>query len=494
MKTSIYRLILGILLFSPLSCTEHFQEVNTNPNGVTDSDPAFIFASGARASFRSGIAGAYDYRIAAQMAHYYVGVNNDHFNDQYLQDLSGESYEALYDSEYASKLRYFNDVLRLTAPGGEYEDKLQYAVADAMAVMSYSILTDAFGSIPDFEGGFGNDNLLLPSYDDQETIYQDLLQRLTDDITALKTATTTVNLLDQDPVFKDDPVKWSKFVNSLRLRLAMRIRHVDQITASNYITQSLEEPLMESNADNAVSFNVDGDNSSLFSPWFGTFDFWNFRMSDKVITQLTSTNDPRLAIYANPITGGIYKGMVNGLIDSKFASEVNKPYSSPGQWLVGKAAPTILMSAGEIAFLQAECALFNLGGTDANAHYQRGIDLSLKKVGVAQEDIDTFLATEIGTLTGTQEEQFEQIGKQMWLTLAPNFTEAYNYMRRTGYPVIPLRDGINTSLGDTEGELPSRVLYPLSEKLTNETNVQEAINSIGGQDILKTRVWWDVRR
>lgn len=186
--------------------------------------------------------------------------------------------------------------------------------------------------------------------------------------------------------------------------------------------------------------------------------------------------------------------MVNGLTDSKFATEVKKQYSFPGEWLVGKAAPTILMSAGEIAFLQAECALFGLGGTDANADYRRGIELSLEKVGIPQEDIETFLATEICTLSGTQEEQFEQIGTQMWLALAPNFTEAYAYMRRTGYPVIPLRDGINTSLGDTDGELPSRVLYPLSEKLTNETNVQDAINSIGGQDILKTRVWWDVRR
>ncbi|MCK5102034.1 MAG: SusD/RagB family nutrient-binding outer membrane lipoprotein, partial [Cyclobacteriaceae bacterium] len=75
-----------------------------------------------------------------------------------------------------------------------------------------------------------------------------------------------------------------------------------------------------------------------------------------------------------------------------------------------------------------------------------------------------------------------------------NFTEAYAAMRRTGYPVIPARDGITTTLGVTNGELPSRIIYPLSEKLTNNPNVEKAIDGMGGDDVLATRVWWDVRR
>ncbi|MCK5703753.1 MAG: SusD/RagB family nutrient-binding outer membrane lipoprotein, partial [Cyclobacteriaceae bacterium] len=155
---------------------------------------------------------------------------------------------------------------------------------------------------------------------------------------------------------------------------------------------------------------------------------------------------------------------------------------------------TYLMTAAEMAFLQAECALFNLGGTDANAHYRRGIELTMRRVGVSEEDITAFLDTEVATLSGSQEEQFEQIGTQLWLSLAPNFTEAYAAMRRTGYPVIPTRDGITTTLGVTNGELPSRIIYPLSEKLTNNPNVEKAIDGMGGDDVLSTKVWWDVRR
>ena len=108
--------------------------------------------------------------------------------------------------------------------------------------------------------------------------------------------------------------------------------------------------------------------------------------------------------------------------------------------------------------------------------------------------VDVFLASETGSLSGSTEEQFEQICTQMWLAFAPNLSEAYSMMRRTGYPNIPIRDGVVTDKGDTDGELPSRLIYPLSEKLRNGENVDEAINNLDGGDELKSRVWWDVKR
>jgi hypothetical protein len=274
----------------------------------------------------------------------------------------------------------------------------------------------------------------------------------------------------------------------------MRMRFVEPTKANGIITECLSDPLLSLNIHNTVSVNVDGENSQLFSPWHSTFDFWNFRISDRIVTQLSSTNDPRLSIYAKPKKDGTYEGFVNGLVDDIFGVEINMEHSFPGDYLVSKNTNTYLMTAAEIAFLQAECALFNLGGTDANGHYRRGIELTMRRVGVPEDEIAAFMATDIAILSGTQEEQFEQIGTQLWLSFAPNFTQSYASMRRTGYPVIPKRDGVITTLGLTNGELPSRVIYPLSEKLTNNTNVEEAIEGMGGEDVLTTRVWWDVRR
>jgi hypothetical protein len=493
MKKYILLLISFIFLFGMNACDDRFEEVNTNPNGISDVDPAHLFATAARSNFRSGIT-SFDYQLAGQMAHIYVGVFVERFIDQYQQDLSGSIYESLYNTVYQEQIRYYNEILMLTGPGMEKEHPMQYAVADIMAVLSFSKLTDAFGDIPYYNGGQGNMGELSPVYDSQQDIYLDMIERLTTSIETLKQADGTVGLIGQDPIYDDDPDLWIRFANSLRFRLAMRMRHVEPNIAGSMITECLGEPLLTSNEHNAVQYGIDGDNSQLFSPWYGTFSYYNFRISDRVVSQLDSTNDPRLSIFAAPMSDGTYKGFVNGLTEDVFSTVIDLEHSYPGEYLVGKAAPTYLMDAAEIAFLQAECALFGLGGSDANTHYRNGIALALRKVGVSVQDLATFMATPIATLSGTQEEQFDQICTQMWLAFIPNTAEAYSMMRRTGYPVIPIRDGVITDKGDTEGELPSRLIYPLSEKLRNGENVQKAIDNLDGGDELKSRVWWDVRR
>jgi hypothetical protein len=496
-RSSIMRytsIITGLLLIFILNaCDDRFQEVNTNPNGISDVDPAHLFATAARAQFRSGIT-PYDYQMAGQIGHIFTGVFVERFIDQYEQDLSGSTYESLYNTVYQSLIRYYNEILLLTGPGMEKENAFQYAVADVMAVLSFSKLTDAFGDIPYFNGGLGVIGEMKPAYDSQETIYLDMIERLRMDIETLKQADVSVGLIGQDPIFKDDPELWLRFANSLRLRLAMRMRHVEPATAAEIITECLAEPLLTSNLHNAVQLGIEGDNSQLFSPWYGSFSYYNFRISDRVVTRLESTNDPRLPIYATQISDSTYKGFQNGLVEEVFSEEIQLEHSFPGEHLVGQGAPTYLMTAAEITFLQAECALFSLGGTDADTHYRNGIRLAMQRVGVAPEDIAAFLETETASLSGTQEEQFEQICEQMWLAFIPNTAEAYAMMRRTGYPHIPERDGIVTDRGDTEGELPSRLIYPLSEKQRNTENVQKAINDLPGGDELKSRVWWDVRR
>lgn len=496
--------LLAFFTIGMLACNERFEEVNTNPNGISDVNPSHLFAKGVRESFRNGIQGGYGYKVASTLGHYYVPIQVDRYIDTYAQDLTGDLYESLFGSEYQGKLKYYNEIMALTGPGMEKEDAFQYAIADVMAVLSYAQLTDAYGSVPYFEGAFGNTGILSPVYDTQDVIYADMISRLGEDIETLKNAIGKPELEIQDPIYGGNSDYWVRFANSLRLRLAMRMRHVVPNEASTVITACFSEPLLELNEHNVVSYNIDGGNSALYSPWYSHWQFYKYRISDRLVSHLSSTNDPRLPIFATQMSDGTYKGLVNGLVEKIFGEVVNEERSYPADYLVGKAAPTYLMTTAEMAFLKAECALFGLGdpeGKGANEHYREGIRLAMNRLsqspefdGVSTEDIDAFLATPLATLNGTQEEQFEQIGTQMWLALVPNFPQAYAYMRRTGYPAIPKRDGVTTSLGDTDGVLPSRILYPLSEKLSNNHNVKEAVKTLGGDDVSTTRLWWDVRR
>jgi hypothetical protein len=110
------------------------------------------------------------------------------------------------------------------------------------------------------------------------------------------------------------------------------------------------------------------------------------------------------------------------------------------------------------------------------------------------EDINAWLSTNPqANLTGTSEQKFEQIGNQAWIGFIPNFNEAWNAIKRTGYPVIPRRTNSTIySLGVTDGYLPKRFKYSSAEYLNNNANVSEAVNNQGA-DLIDTPVWWDVR-
>ena len=58
--TSILTGILFILILN--ACDDRLTEVNTNPNGISDVDPSHLFATAARAQFRSGIS-PFDYQV-----------------------------------------------------------------------------------------------------------------------------------------------------------------------------------------------------------------------------------------------------------------------------------------------------------------------------------------------------------------------------------------------------------------------------------------------
>jgi hypothetical protein len=76
-----------------------------------------------------------------------------------------------------------------------------------------------------------------------------------------------------------------------------------------------------------------------------------------------------------------------------------------------------------------------------------------------------------------------------------NNYEAYNVVRRTGYPVIPVRTGLETpqlDVGLTNGTLPRRIQYPVTEITLNVDNCAEAI-ARQGANLMTTKIWWDAK-
>lgn len=494
MKTVKYLVLLSALLLGMISCDEKMKEMNTDPLSLSDLPDEFLFTTAVRQAFGGGdFISSFHMRFASQYAHIYVTNSENRAADSYKDFHTQDIYKEMFSTIFVGSLRYINEVLVMTSEG-KNPDSVRNAMANIVAVVNFAQATDCWGDIPYFEGAMGTKGILYPKYDRQQVIYPDLLERLRLAMVTLKKAGPGDGYKGCDPVYNNDISKWIRFANSMRFRLAMKIRFVDEVTAAKVITECMSDPLMESNDQNFELKRQESENGELYNPWFDIRKYQNFKMSEKFTNWLTATNDPRLRVFVEPNSKGEYKGVLNGLNDQAYSLVDWTSISNPMPVLYSKSLSQYLMCASEIWFLRAEAALFKLGPGDPGQLYKEGIRTNMQLWKIDPDTIQKFLDNEPeATLYSTQENMFRQIGTQMWIAYIPNFTEAWTNIRRTGYPEIPQRtDEVVYALGVTNGILPKRFRYASSEYLNNLSNVTEA-NQQQGPDKIDTPVWWDVR-
>ncbi|WKN32669.1 SusD/RagB family nutrient-binding outer membrane lipoprotein [Porifericola rhodea] len=511
------------------SCTDDFTDLNTDPKNLTVDNlsqseygavvkaamyaPAFL-PNSARGPFQltqslfSDIYGGYFATTAP---------NFD--SDKFI--LVGGWLNGAFNYFYGSaapQIKYAED---FAAENG-YE--LENAMMKVWRVWSYHRITDFWGPIPYSQ--FGNGERSVP-YDSQQEIYQDFFTTLNEAIPVLQSnAGTTSFLGSNDLLYGGNVDQWIRFANTLRLRLAMRVKYVDPALSKTEAEKSAAAPLLEANEDIASIATSAPD----FTNPYNTITQWGeFRMSADMESILKGYEDPRVAFYAAPAAdpdpsddpSGVefpYEGMRNGQskVDKQginfnaLASDMAEAYTE-----AGAAGPAfVVMNAAESYFLRAEGALegWNMGGT-AQSLYEQGIVVSHEQYGLDGSNLsgDAYVASANtpasfdGTVpaasevpvafnaAGSKEQQLEQIITQKWISIYPNSQEAWAEKRRTGYPTF--YDRLNTdNPAIPVNTVPRRVPFVDGEFTTNANAVNEAISSkLGGPDNGATKLWWDAK-
>lgn len=504
MKTrlkNIYKAILAIVLVLGLSsCTDRWEEMNSDPNKLEDLPDEYLFTSTLRNTFTDQLTHTHVVH-AGQYAHIMVGEAKYRDFDKYYGAGSDDYSEILFRGIYRNAIKNITEVLHLTSEG-TYENKYRNAQAQIIAVVNFAKITDLFGDIPYSEAGMGKQGITQPVYDSQEDIYSDMVERLKNAIATLRNPEASSHIYPEsfDPMYGGDIENWICFANSLRLRLSMRARFADAQKYEPVIAECLNESLIEENSQNPVLDNQASDDPVLYNYWNNYViayenGEYTFLWSNKFITTLENTNDPRLSFFATRNNDGIFLGMPNGLSDSKFPSWQQSNTSVPSADFFAKDQPYYLITAAEIWLLKAEAALFGIATGDANLHYQNGIIAAMEQWAIHSDSISHYIANESeATLYGDTENQFRQIATQLWISSLPNSMESWNTIRRTGYPEIVQRTGPDYSQGITNGYMPSRLFYPSQvERSINGLNMNEAISRMPAGDKIDSRLWWDVR-
>lgn len=516
LKSIIYGMATGaILLGSTVSCTNDFEEINTDPNkmNVGELHPSGMFEALFHGMARQQTSYTYSWNdeLAQFTANTGLGSQNVH---RYL------IIDTNWSSFWNNYAKYGANAVHMYQLAEKYEDNACKAMAMTIKAYLMSNLTDLFGDIPYTEAFRNNEGIMTPKFDSQKEVYQAIFADL-EKANELYAEKPEFDKPTIDLMYNGDMSLWRKFNNSLYLRLLMRVSGRDsEMGVSRKIQEIVNNPsdypLISSNAESAMIHNTGVD------PYYNFFRPINktksdFTTSSYHITQnfinLTllsagadTEEDPRLTIWAEPANEATgWKGTVAGchptdqkVIDAN-TSRLNYDV------LVQDNAPAYLLDYSEVEFCLAEAAIKGMiegGEAAARSHYEKAVTASCLKWGqldylpaevadkirMDQNVIDEFLS---GKLAGwdQNDDKVALIANQKYLSLFWVGFEAYHELRRTSYPRVIIGPG--TAFNDYE--LPQRMGYPSTTMGTNGDNAKEALQRMGGENTMRTPVWWSYK-
>lgn len=479
-----YGLALALMLLTS-SCTDTFDEMNVDPNNPTSIKAQFLLPYALERSIDRYWGGRTRFeRINLDGAELWMQhlTRNIYSNEGDNYGVSPAFYNNNWQSFFNDGLLNFQRIIRESGPEGSSPNPNFEGVAMVMRAWTFSVLTDCWGAIPYSEAMKGTDGQpnYTPAYDTQEKIYAGLLDEL-------KLANEKLNPagpgIQGDILYNGNILRWKRFANSLRLRLANRQAAKKSAESRAIMREILADPakypLMAGNDDNALLRHTATLPSN--NEWHqvivqdGRTD-WN--VSSTLVDKLTALQDARLTVFASPNRDGKYLGHPNGLPDA-IATTFLGSSSTIGSFFTRPEAPSIVMTFAELNFILAEAALDGDITGDAKTYFDRGVTASFEQYGLKATP-DYF--TRMGAVTR------EKVLEQKWIALFGQGIEAWTEYRRTGLPVLPPRDP--RAVFENDGVLPTRLPYPATEYSLNKANIDKGITLNGGKDDMKTKLWW----
>lgn len=423
----------------------------------------------------------------------------------YSADIWSGLYSVLNNLQEIINLNSDEATKDLVTANGAGRNATQIAISRVLKSYTFYALTDIFGDVPynsygsddpDFQALQQNPDNITPKYASQEKIYADILNELKQAGDTLLKYQSEKTFGVSDIIYAGNNAKWAKFANSLRLRLATRLKVKNNALYQSHFADALQKGVFTGNADNAVyKYATASPNEAPYYRATVTANRRDFALSKPFVDLLNGGNsqlpviDPRLEKFAAKNNKDVYVGLPYGLTEGEAGIFAAGDVSLAGAIYSAADYGEVLLEYAEVEFLIAE---YNNWSQD---NYVNGVRASLEKWGVASADINTY----VSKLPPANQ---RNVLNQKYIALFTQFLEAWSEYRRTGYPdfliekddVIyngvvegnPVTYTFSPLFGD--GGVPSRLYYPVKEQTVNLENYQQAIQS-QGNDLIETKLW-----
>jgi hypothetical protein len=503
-----------LTLFLPLLMTagcSDYLDVNHNPDVIEEVPTANVLLPNA------------ELNIAANLMGWHFGFGGGFWVQYWTQSYSASQFKFLceykpdgfataYQSIVPGALTNLKRITRL-ADTTISTQKPYYFIGEALSIFTWQIVTDVWGDIPYSEALRGDEQLLNPKFDTQQSIYADLQRRI-DALLAmdLSNASYPTTEAKYDMIYGGDMDKWYAFANSLKLKLALRLSEagsynnaavlsfiesgVDLLTASAKIPASTWNDAQEGKRHPMREFELGS------ASYFGS----NVKGCKSFVDYLSTNSDPRLSKLFSGTKAPFF-----GDFDSKLDSDGNGTTDDKETYATSSfqasAAPAIymdlmLMSDWEVNFYIAEVYARANNFAKAKEYYDAGVTASLAQQGISATAIIAPSGYAEFTAAAT-EDAIKQIAMQKWVANCNyQHIESFLERNRTKYPPVNDMDieanrstaWVNFPVGyltvSVEGRallnanLPASPLYP-EAVLTRNSNAPGQKQNVG------EKVWWN---
>lgn len=353
----------------------------------------------------------------------------------------------------------------------EADQPIYRGIAKVLMAINMGMATTIWGDVP-FQDAFQGLNQLQPSYDRQSDIYlsiQDLLQTAIEDF---HLAQKDPLYLADDLIFNGQTLPWIATAKALQARYQLHLSRKDPAASLKTLAFIRSGAFESLNSQPVFAFGKslkEAHPLPLFS--FDRPD--QMVVGDYLYSYLRELNDPRFSrliaivgdtpIFHHPDSNQLYWGQFD--------------------------APLPFISLTELKFIEAE-ALLRTGAIDeAEEAFQMAVRANLQQLNLPEEITHDFIENKIHFRQATDfTARLQLLIRQKHLALfGQNPIEAWVDYRRTGFPRLTAPSDANPSFNPSL-IVPRRCLYPISERRTNEINLNEAISRQGGH-LLDTDLW-----
>lgn len=476
MKKYITSLLsLSLLLFA--SCNDQLDDINKNPNATEDPLAAYLLTGSLKHGADLYWGSNANFNTDLLFVQHWASIQYTE-SDRYDISNTSTNVTSLWNTAYATLIIDLNTIIDMDASKANNNYK---GIALALRSWVFQLLTDAYGDIPYKEAT----KTITPVYDTQKEVYEGLLAELSQAQALLSNSNGSI---EGDVVYNGNIGRWKKFINSLKLRIALRIADREPQLAKQTIANVLADAdgLINSLDDNFKFTYTTPPQQNPMAAQFETRD--DYRISKTIVDELYRLSDPRLPIFAQlPADTSVqkYVGAANGLSNGDASNQGFNRTSRPGAFFLKDESPAVIFTYSEVLFALSEAVSRGYIGGDAESYYKQAIEASFNQFGITdQEVINSYLNQSAVRFDASNYKQ--SIGIQKWIAFYGQGLDAFAEWRRLDYPI--LKPGQGSVLN---GKIPVRLFYPGTEQSLNGKNYTKAVANQGA-DLLTTKLWFDV--